>query len=71
MSGGEALLNANFFKLCEILKKQNIKVTLLTTGLSVKRNAEQLVKWTDEVIVSLDGDEPLHDAIRNVQGAFF
>ena len=70
MSGGEALLNANFFKLCEILKKQNIKVTLLTTGLSVKRNAEQLVKWTDEVIVSLDGDEPLHDAIRNVQGAF-
>jgi MoaA/NifB/PqqE/SkfB family radical SAM enzyme len=42
MSGGEALLNANFFKLCEILKKENIGVTLLTTGLSVKKNAAQM-----------------------------
>src|ERR1700754_1753279 len=30
MSGGEALLNTNFFKLCQILKQNNIKVTLLT-----------------------------------------
>src|SRR6201996_1891858 len=39
MSGGEALLNTNFFKLCEILKQRNIKVSLLTTGLSIKNNA--------------------------------
>ncbi|MDB5006923.1 MAG: radical additional 4Fe4S-binding protein [Mucilaginibacter sp.] len=70
MSGGEALLNVNFFRLCEILKKEKIKITLLTTGLSVKRNARQLLLWVDEIIVSLDGDEPLHDAIRNVPGAF-
>jgi MoaA/NifB/PqqE/SkfB family radical SAM enzyme len=70
MSGGEALLNANFFKLCEILKKQKIKISLLTTGLTVKKNAEQLIKWVDEIVVSLDGDEPLHDAIRNIPGAF-
>ena len=70
MSGGEALLNANFFKLCEILKYAGISVTLLTTGLTVKRNTENLLRWVDEVIVSLDGDEPLHDAIRNVPGVF-
>jgi len=70
MSGGEALLNTNFFKLCAILKKQNIKITLLTTGLSVKKNAEQIIELVDDVIVSLDGDEPLHDAIRNIPGAF-
>ena len=70
MSGGEALLNTNFFKLCAILKKENIKITLLTTGLSVKRNARQIVQYVDDVIVSLDGDEPLHDAIRNIPGAF-
>jgi radical SAM protein with 4Fe4S-binding SPASM domain len=70
MSGGEALLNANFFKLCEILKNTGISVTLLTTGLTVKRNTENLLRWVDEVIVSIDGDEPLHDAIRNVPGAF-
>src|SRR5476651_1131126 len=34
MSGGEALLNRNFFRLCEILKSHDIKVSLLTTGLS-------------------------------------
>ncbi len=70
MSGGEALLNANFFRLCEILSKQNIKITLLTTGLTIKRLAEQILQWVDEVIVSLDGDEPTHDMIRNIPGAF-
>lgn len=70
MSGGEALLNTNFFALCRILKNAGIKVTLLTTGLSIKSNAEQLLTWVDDLIVSLDGDEPLHDAIRNIPNAF-
>src|ERR1700710_1923283 len=30
MSGGEALLNKNFFRLCEILQNAGIKVSLLT-----------------------------------------
>jgi len=70
LSGGEALLNPNFFGLCAILKKQGIKVTLLSTGLSIQKNAEALLKWVDELIVSLDGDEALHDAIRNIPQAF-
>lgn len=70
MSGGEALLNANFFKLCEILKNESIHITLLSTGLSIKKNAIQILDWVDELILSIDGDEALHDAIRNVNGAF-
>jgi MoaA/NifB/PqqE/SkfB family radical SAM enzyme len=70
MSGGEALLNNNFFQLCALLKKEVAKITLLSTGLSIKKNADQLMRWVDEIIVSLDGDEPLHDAIRNINGAF-
>ena len=70
MSGGEALLNANFFKLCAILKNLNIRVTLLTTGLTIKKHAAQILTWVDDLIVSLDGDQPLHDAIRNIPGAF-
>ena len=70
MSGGEALLNGNFFRLCEILKQNDIKITLLSTGLSIGKNAGQLIKWVDDIIVSLDGDEALHDAIRNIPGAF-
>src|SRR5580693_623128 len=70
MSGGEALLNPEFFRFCEILKRENIKISLLTAGLTIKRNASQLVKWVDDIIVSLDGDEVLHDRIRNIPGAF-
>ncbi len=70
MSGGEALLNKNFFRFCEILKKENIKVSLLSTGLTLRKNAEQIVEWVNEIIVSIDGDEITHDRIRNIPGAF-
>lgn len=70
MSGGEALLNPNFFRLCEILRGEKMKITLLSTGLTIKRNATALVEHIDEIIVSLDGDEKTHDTIRNIPGAF-
>jgi MoaA/NifB/PqqE/SkfB family radical SAM enzyme len=70
MSGGEALLNSNFFRFCEILNKRNIKVTLLSTGLTIKKYAAQLVKLVNDIIVSVDGDEQTHDFIRNIPGAF-
>ncbi|MEP6950897.1 MAG: radical SAM protein [Ginsengibacter sp.] len=70
MSGGEALLNSSFFRFCEILNSENIKVTLLSTGLTVKKNARQLVKWVNDIIISIDGDEQIHDFIRNIPGAF-
>jgi MoaA/NifB/PqqE/SkfB family radical SAM enzyme len=70
MSGGEALLNPNFFRFCEILKQIKVKITLLTTGLTIKKHAALLVNSVDEIIVSLDGDETLHDSIRNIPGAF-
>jgi MoaA/NifB/PqqE/SkfB family radical SAM enzyme len=70
MSGGEALLNPNFFRFCAILKKQNIRVSLLSTGLTLQKNAEQLLTHVHDIIVSLDGPEEVHDRIRNIPGAF-
>ena len=70
MSGGEALLNANFFRLCAILKREAIRITLLSTGITIARHAGSIVHWVDDVIVSLDGDEKGHDRIRNIPGAF-
>jgi MoaA/NifB/PqqE/SkfB family radical SAM enzyme len=70
MSGGEALLNPSFFRFCEILKKERIRISLLSTGLTIKKHATELVRWVDDIIVSLDGDEVLHDSIRNIPGAF-
>ena len=70
MTGGEALLNSNFFRLCEILAEKNIKITLLSTGLTIRKHADQLVKHVHDIIVSLDGNEETHDFIRNIPGAF-
>ncbi len=70
LSGGEALLNPNFFRMCEMLKKEDIKVTLLSTGLTIKKHVLPLTEWVDDIIVSLDGNKDMHDAIRNIPGAF-
>lgn len=70
MSGGEAILNPNFFKLCEILKKENIRISLLSSGLILKKHAAELVKWVSEIIISLDGDQETHDRIRSIPGAY-
>lgn len=70
MSGGEALLNPKFFRFCEILHRQNIKISLLSTGLTLKKNAQQITEWVDDIIVSMDGNEEIHDRIRNIPNAF-
>lgn len=70
MSGGEALLNPNFFRFCGLLNAQQIRVSLLSTGLTLKKNAEQLLQHVSDIIVSLDGNEDLHNHIRNIPGAF-
>jgi MoaA/NifB/PqqE/SkfB family radical SAM enzyme len=70
MSGGEALLNPNFFRFCELLRENDIRVSLHSTGLTLKRHAEQLLLHVNDIIVSLDGDEETHDRIRNIPNAF-
>jgi MoaA/NifB/PqqE/SkfB family radical SAM enzyme len=70
MSGGEALMHPNFFKLCEIIKSRKISITLLSTGLLLKKYGSEIINKTDEVIVSLDGSKEVHDKIRNIPNAF-
>lgn len=70
MSGGEALLNPNFFRFCEILNEQGIRVSLLSTGLTLKKNAGAILANVNDIIVSLDGDEEMHDRVRDIPGAF-
>ncbi len=70
MSGGEALLNPAFFRFCELLRNQNIRVSLLSTGLTIKKNVPELIKWVNDIIVSLDGNESVHNTIRNIPDAY-
>jgi MoaA/NifB/PqqE/SkfB family radical SAM enzyme len=70
LSGGEALMHQNLWLLCELLREMDVEITLLSTGLLLKVFAADVVKWCDEVIVSVDGSREVHNAIRRVPRAF-
>lgn len=69
-SGGEPLMHSDLFRLAEVLRRKSIRVTVLSTGLLLKRHAEKLATGVDDLIVSLDGPATVHDEIRRVPGAF-
>ena len=69
-SGGEPLMNPELPELCTILRHEGIRLTLLTTGLLLKKCAASVAAGFDDVIVSLDGPPEIHDQIRRVERAF-
>jgi Fe-coproporphyrin III synthase len=71
LSGGEALMHSNLWTLCDLLREAGVtRITLLSTGLLLERRAVEIVRWCDEVTVSLDGSRTVHDRIRNIPNAF-
>ena len=47
-----------------------IKISLLSTGVTLAQHAREITKHCDDVIVSLDGSREIHNRIRNIPGAF-
>ena len=70
LTGGEALMHSHLWALCEPLREAGIAITLMSTGLTLAREAANIARFCDEVILSVDGPPPVHDAIRRVSGAF-
>lgn len=70
LSGGEALMHSNLWSLCDLLKRADMRITLLSTGLTLERHAKEIGHYIDEVIVSIDGPEKVHNHIRNIPDAF-
>jgi Fe-coproporphyrin III synthase len=69
-SGGEPQMNPQWYLLARMLRDVGIRVTLLTAGLLLEREAERVAENMDDVIVSLDGPPAVHNAIRRVPNAF-
>ncbi|HEX4773739.1 MAG TPA: radical SAM protein [Bryobacteraceae bacterium] len=69
-SGGEPLMHSDLFRLASLLRQHGIRVTLLSTGILLKRYAAKIVNYISDVVVSLDGPSTVHDSIRRVPGAF-
>jgi len=70
LSGGEALMHSNLWKFCEQLNSIGAKISLLSTGLTLRAHASNIVVHCDDLIVSLDGSRDIHNRIRNIPGAY-
>jgi Fe-coproporphyrin III synthase len=70
LTGGEPLLHANLWTLCDRLRALGIKVTLVTTGLLIAQHVDAIAMSLDEIVVSIDGAADVHDDIRRIRGAF-
>jgi MoaA/NifB/PqqE/SkfB family radical SAM enzyme len=70
LSGGEALMHANLWRLCSQLKGIGVKISLLSTGVTLQAHAREIILHVDDVIVSLDGSAEIHNQIRNIPMAF-
>jgi len=71
ITGGEALLYKDLFKLTAYIKEKGCYVYVITNGAALERHAKQIVdqKW-DMLTCSLDGPEEIHDQARGVPGTF-
>lgn len=70
LTGGEPLLHRDLARLCVLIRECGARITLLSTGLLLAKHASLVAEHVDEVIVSLDGPEEVHDRVRRVGGAF-
>ena len=70
LTGGEPLLHRNLWTLCRMLQALGIRITLVSTGLLIEPHAEDVAAAVDTVVISVDGDRDVHDAIRRVRGGF-
>jgi MoaA/NifB/PqqE/SkfB family radical SAM enzyme len=69
--GGEPLLYPHIRHLLEYIKLKKVPLSLETNGVFLNKYAELLVKIKiDNLTVSLDGPENIHDYVRGVDGTF-
>lgn len=69
-SGGEPLLHSDLASLCKPIRAEGIRVTILTAGTILGRSASLVAENADDLIVSLDGPQQVHNEIRGIPRAF-
>lgn len=69
LTGGEPLLRPDIEAVMQQVRLAGLRITLLSNGLALARHAGAVVRWCDEVVISLDGhDAESYRRIRGVDG---
>jgi MoaA/NifB/PqqE/SkfB family radical SAM enzyme len=66
LSGGEPLLHPHWAEIAEIFRAADLRLWLLTAGLSLHKHAPRAVALCERVTVSLDGATP--ETYRSIRG---
>ena len=68
-SGGEPTLRRDLYEIAGLFRGRGARLHLLTSGLSLERDAQAIVRHFEDVTISLDGHSPaLYREIRGVDG---
>lgn len=67
LTGGECTISPIFYKILDYCKKEKIKVTVFTNGISFNK---KILEYVDNYCLSIDGLKEFHDNLRGIKDAF-
>ncbi len=72
LSGGEALLRQDWSDIAMAARARGLHVSMISNGLVIDASVARRIRESGVglVALSIDGTEPTHDFMRNMQGAF-
>lgn len=72
LSGGEPFMRKDIFEIIDVIRRHDLTCGICTNGLFLdKERAKELVRLNvSNVLFSLHGTEPVHDAITKIPGSY-
>ncbi len=70
LSGGEPLLYPEIEELLIYINKRNLFLVVTTNGTFLKKLASVITETVNQINISIDGPQKLHDQIRGIPGTF-
>lgn len=68
VEGGEPLLHKELPRILQYAKKLDFVTTIITNGYYLKERYDEILPFTDSLIVSIDSNDELHDKMRGLKG---
>jgi MoaA/NifB/PqqE/SkfB family radical SAM enzyme len=70
MWGGEPMLRPDAGRLLRVAHELGLDTTLITNGWWLQERADEVLPWSDRLLVSVDGPAAVHDEARRLPGLF-